>query len=95
MFKKATKKLATITIITGNSRIRPLKELVAAEELVLHSYVHCDSTQGILILTPVFSLQGLRTGFDKTFEALKAWTSDKDEDLEVRPITVLSPTYNN
>jgi hypothetical protein len=51
MFKTAAKKLASIPALVGNSRSQPLQELIAAEELVLHSYVH-DSTHAALIPNP-------------------------------------------
>ena len=86
MFKNAAKRLATIPALAGNSRLQPLQELIAAEELILHS---CVSASPPTVLTPTspppaFSLQGLSTGFGKTSEALKAWNGGEDEGLEVR-----------
>jgi hypothetical protein len=39
----------------------------------------------------VFSLQGLSMGFDKTSEALKAWSGGEDKDLEVRQLSPHHP----
>ena len=101
MFKKVANKQATIPA-RGSSfpwpppptTSDPLQELIAAEELVLRSYVRGGSTHAVLN-PPLFSLKGLRAGFDKTFEALKAWTGGEDVNLEVRPNTDLSPICNN
>ena len=103
MFKKVANKLATIPA-RGSSFSQPLppttsdplQELIAAEELVLRSYLRGGSTHTVLNPSPPYSsLQGLRAGFDKTFEALKAWTDGKDVNFEVCPDIVLSPTCNS
>ena len=92
MFKKA-KRLATIPILAGDSRLKPLQELIAAEELILHSFVHCDSIYTRypnFDLSPFFSLQGLGAGFNKFSEALKAWAGE-NKDLEVCQTIIFPP----
>lgn len=56
MFKTAATKLAhnhMIPSLAGNPRLQPLQEVIAAEKLVLQSYVH-SSAQTALIPTPHF-----------------------------------------
>lgn len=100
MFKTAAKKLAhsaTIPGLAGNPRLQPLQELIAAEKLVYQSYVHGprksrpDSDPPL----PVFSLQRLSAGFDRSSEALKEWAIGEGDDLEVRSTINLSFSHES
>src|ERR1700733_6180430 len=68
-----------------DSRLEPFQEFIAAEELIMHSYVN-GSTHVTHVPTPGFSFQELNTGFDMMFEALKAYVGGEGEgeSIEVR-----------
>ena len=105
MFKSLTKKLATIPT-PRNSTLQPpqenvvtapdsFQELIAAEELILNSYVRPSAHAFPIPTPPVLSLRGLNTGFGQAIEAWKTCIGSEDEDLKVRSAVVLSPKYNS
>ena len=93
MFKTAAKKLAhnsTIPALAGNSRLQPLQKAIAAEKVVLQSYVLSPAQAALIPIPRFFSLQKLSADFSKSFEVLNAWAISEGEDLEVGP-TVSPP----
>ena len=95
MLKAAAAKLSTIPALAGNSHLQPLQELFAAEELILHSYVHSSMRSTQILNPPGFSLQELHTGFDKISETLKPWVGGKAEDPEVYSTAIFPSTCCN
>ena len=94
MLKSAAAKIAHNSTIpshalSGNPRLQPLQEAIAAEKLLLQKYVY-NPAQAALTPTPVFSLQTLGTIFDKSSEALRTWAGGEGEDLMVRSAALLS-----